>query len=261
MKNSLLILSILTFAFFSCETESIDVQNDENAIVNIETQTTRSPGLGGPTPDYSSHELSLEWAAFAAATVMRKDNTIRQDVIDEVDVNTKSISAEDLLGTNPLIPDFKSDFEFYFQLFVSCSDTPLQGNDCPDGDDSPNGNACPPCNGFGPGGEAQIMIDYLIEHCTEFYFPRGNNTSDSDDIMALGHPMNTDINNEGFIVTTSTSQSQHVPFVHPNYVQLNEMTYIVARPERVPGVIECTYSDISEVDFTFFLSGAWTFVP
>ena len=261
MKKSLMILSVLTFTFFSCETESIETQIEENAALSAETKFTKGLGLGGPSNPYESHERSLEWAAYTSAIVMRKDQLIRQAVIDFVDPVTKTISAEDLLGSNPVSQAFKTDFEYYFGLLLSCSADPAQGTGCPGGDDSPDGNVCPPCNPLVPGGEAQIMIDYLIEYCTEFYFPRGNNTTDTDNIMALGHPMTTDNFNEGFIVKFSLPQNEHISLVHPNHVQTNEMTYIVARPKRDLGIIECRYSDIIEVQFTDFLDGNWPFIP
>lgn len=264
MRSKHIILALCCLFLFSCEVDSVENEQELNSNVTIEnTGLAKKKGGQDPAPNCDAVDMAFEnrltWTAYIAGLALYQNSSIITELQVELDLNatTKALKLNDLLGSNTSTPVFKAEFErFASDIMNEVVLTTQIGGGCPDipagGPDDPNGgDVCGNCDQY------QIfMSDILVNNCIELYFPRGVHSNFTVDITTVAHPLCNAYGNYGY-ERVSCGSTLDVEAVVPNYVQIHDNTYIVARPYIDGSNGNCDYSEYSSIELTDYLYGSW----
>ncbi len=269
-KHIILFASAACIIFASCETETNDFDTATES--NLTTATTTTFGAGNCDYEKDLFERQLHWFAFLSAKAAAHSEAAQTEInfkLNDLSNTGNTISAEDLIGPNYTMPNFRAAFISSILYYAN--------GDVPDPDteiDKPNPPIVP--DPFVPLTPEEIKDAFLntmlYENCVELYFPVGVNFGPQHFILtSAAHPLtdspcneairrytqpqtpgglsNSNGGNGGF--ESNPFETEEV-IVKPSYLTTNDNIFI-ARPKPNLFIAHCTYNEYPGVDFTNFL--------
>ncbi|GAB5399006.1 MAG: hypothetical protein Aureis2KO_05910 [Aureisphaera sp.] len=245
-------------SFVSCEQEEAD-SNELQTELNFTVDA--NAGLGGNNQcchEEGIFERQLHWLSFLTAEILTDEPSIRSAFALQFNTSSNStIPAENLIGSNALIPSFDQEFKDRMAAYIDA------GGGWPSTNNNPP--PIPPVIGGLPddNGVMLTVLYYqaiLTENCVELFLPTSLNLlTVNPEITTTSHPLTTASSNEGrHFYYNALTQSYIWPptIVNDEYAATNA-SIIMARPIRTTfegsPSDPCLYPQYPGIDFTLFL--------
>jgi hypothetical protein len=251
MKTLKTILCICLLALFSCETEEVNLQEEELTTANLTTQQANND----PWQDWNSDEFG----AYLQLIAERIAHTISYDPLAAAEFNTiaqNNTSFGNIPNTSAVIPleaIFSDNTSHLYEAIENvsswCDIVPVMPG-------SSSGQPYPPL-GNNISLTYQVYIDNILnDHCLELYLPFGFTPSititGETNTIATSHPLNN-------IDTEYSAVQFPAPQIGCGDITINESsTYenlLIIRPNPGFSVTPdnyCAYPIYSDIDFTEF---------
>lgn len=238
---------LLCFITFSCQEESLVLEeNLPVTIYGIEKSDTSQV-----VTKAEILENNMQWASFIVSEILFSDSDkeYRNDFA-LILRNENTISLNDLIGDNEIIPGFREKFR---TLFISYFYDTYPYSLCENG--RPNASEDRPFTLNSIGGPFENYRQYILnDNCVELYFPNplpfelefGQDLI----ITSTAHPLTNDSSNKGYERNACVDvNSVNLVDVDNLYISTN-INIIVARPFISPA---CSYLEYDN-NFTNFLA-------
>ncbi|KAA3620331.1 MAG: hypothetical protein DWP94_12800 [Flavobacterium sp.] len=260
MKN----LRIVTFVLFSlllnaCSPDSKEVTPLSQDEQNLELGADATKG--STNNNTIDHEHGLAWAAFISAKILYNTNNTSERSFFNTNYGSQSyVSFDDLVGSSAQHLGFKN--KFIDMLTDYIGGTGYSGSiGCPGDEDDTPGQPVVDGGDITVQGKVQLFLQFLLDdNCTELYFPVGMSLSGKTEVTAVAHPFAYDlsVNNGWRRFNDLGCENTEAVSVNDQYISPggNE-NIIVGRLRKSYGVIQCTYPEYSNIDFTLFLDGPY----
>jgi hypothetical protein len=257
MKN----LRIVTIVLFSALLAACSPDNNEVTPLTPENQDLK---LGAIITEGSSneigHEHGLAWAAFISAKILYNTNNTSERSFFNSNYGSQSyVSYDDLVGSSAQHLGFKNKFINMLTGYIGGTESSGKFG-CPgDEDDTPEEPVVDGGN-MSVQAKVQLFLDFLTDdNCTELYFPVGMSLTGNVEVTAVAHPFGDDLtSNIGYRrINDLGCENTEAVVVNDQYITANNENIIVARLRKTTGVIQCTYPEYSNIDFTLFLDGPY----
>lgn len=245
-------LLIFTLLLFSCQKDQ-EMAPDTSTYF-VETDLLPKEVILTPAQTF---EMRMQWAAFLAAKVLRRDEESRIEILHLL-ANSNSIDLDVLLnGTSA--PAFREKFIHYLENYIGRTFNPEPEKD------KPGRPIAGPCRAglaaIEVNNKAAFYINYMTnQNCTELYFPQLPNQINSRTLVSTAHPLTEASSNTayerytGITVVDGIETVTNKIIVKPEHLNLPDYHIIVARPFRETENYACTYEEYGEIEFTDFLN-------
>ncbi|MEZ4779679.1 MAG: hypothetical protein R2786_09890 [Flavobacteriaceae bacterium] len=257
MKKTVFVLLIISLVF-ACQKESENftpnAESDFNLPLEVNVPTPIYPTLGGISQQSAELNRRLSWASFIAGQVLLEGNTALHSEFLNALGTSQTLDFSTLLAENSTTPLFRANFISLLEIYVDEVTVSCHGCNPGSGQTPP----IPPIGGSPTEDLVALFLDYVLnQNCLEFYFPKNLNVGTLN-YISCSHPMvnkNYEWGLQHQTVNTITS-SEHI-VVNDNLMLNTTGNVIVARPVRVVGSINCSYSYCEVSNFTLFLDGPY----